>query len=178
VSAKKTRKRPNAYLAQLSEEEREVVRGLLISRCSIKSAQSKIPRWKAGRNTGEKPSSQFLVALRNEFVAEDMLERLNGAAERIEASEERLKKLVKDKKQEELIDRIMTVIADEVLHNALYRTNALLRCEAIKLLLKRADQRAVYAKIRADKVVVKKDKTPPLTPEEKKMRMRQVFGMV
>lgn len=144
----------------------------------MKSLRAKMPRWKTGRHADTKPSSQFLLALRNAAVTEDMIDRVNSAAERVEASQERLKKLVRDKRQEELIDRIMTVIADEVLHNALYRTNAALRCEAIKLLLKRADQRTIYARLRAEKVDVQKDKTPPLTPEEKQIRMRQAFGIV
>jgi len=118
---------------------------------------------------------------RRKFKVNEMLDYLDAAVNKLEASKKRLGPLVSKRAQEKLLDVLMTLIAEEVMDSTMGHLNFKERSEAAKLLLKRADQRALYAKLDALKKEYRKGEkknAPPLTPEEKQVRMRQIFGLV
>ena len=82
--------------------------------------------------------------------------------------------------QEELLDEIMDVLAQEVRHKTLKRQDPNGRTAAARLLLKRADQRRFDRHQSFLETQAKKKEPQPapvLTEEQKQQRIREIMGL-
>jgi hypothetical protein len=181
--------RSDSYEAALTEEQREELHALLLSpELSLSAVRKLAPVWPCGPRDGAKPSIGNLSQIAARLRREQMLLNVEAKAKLMEAVRAQAKshavEMGSGQTLEQLIDVACDLVGQEVLQKTMAEEDPKNRTAALRALLKRADQKLVDRRIRileqqaqqAEKAkAVTEDKS--LTPEEKQLKMKQIFGM-
>jgi hypothetical protein len=113
---------------------------------------------------------------------DDMLQRLEGAITKLGAAKKLVGSTGRSVIQERLIDTILTLVAEEVIDQTRAGGNLEARTSAVKLLLKRADQRLIGRRLQILKMQVKKGATTSvpgsgLPAGEREQAVNEILGI-
>jgi hypothetical protein len=181
--------RSDSYEATLTDEQREELHAWLSQPdLSLAEVRRLAPKWAGGPHDGSPPSIATLSGIGSRLRQEAMLLNVEATAKLMEAVRQKVgahsRELQSEQSLEQTLDTVCDLVGQEVLQKTLEREDPKNRTAALRALLKRADQKLTDRRVKlleqeaaqAQKAkAVTADKS--LTPEEKQLRLKQIFGM-